>query len=273
MIEKFVFVSVVFNDFKNTYELCQSIESIKFEKKLIECILVDNSDSKLVQSLIDKLSDSFSFVKILRPKKNLGYFGAFNFFFESSFFDRSFVQVVVLCNNDLIFSENFLDRFSRSSYPNDVYVVCPDVLTVEGVHQNPHVLQPRSSLVRLKLDFYFTHYYLACVLNILKRFGQNICGRKRRMTQPAPGYLHMGIGACYVLMPFFVSRLRLLEYPHFLYGEEAYFTKQVHSSGGKLYYDPNLEVLHKESATLSKLPKRITYEFAREGYWLYRNFY
>ena len=83
----------------------------------------------------------------------------------------------------------------------------------------------------------------------------------------------MGIGACYVLLPSFLSRFRQLDFPHFLYGEEAYLTRQVHSAGGKLYYDPELKVQHKESATLSKLPKRTTYEFGRDGYWSYRTFY
>lgn len=83
----------------------------------------------------------------------------------------------------------------------------------------------------------------------------------------------MGIGACYVLLPAFLKKYKSLVFPHFLYGEEAYLSRQVHERGGLLFYDPDLVVLHKESATLSKLPKRTTYEFGRDGYWHYRGFY
>ena len=58
-----------------------------------------------------------------------------------------------------------------------------------------------------------------------------------------------------------------------LFGEEAFLTKQVHDAGGKLYYDPKLVVRHKESATVSRLPSRRTYEFARTAYPDYRKFW
>lgn len=80
----------------------------------------------------------------------------------------------------------------------------------------------------------------------------------------------MGIGACYILSPEFLKIFNQLDYPHFLYGEEAYFSNQIHSSGGILWFDPDLVVHHAESATLSKVPKRTAYEFSKSGYPSYR---
>jgi GT2 family glycosyltransferase len=164
-------------------------------------------------------------------------------------------------------------NFDLKTYPDDVFVVCPDVITIEGVHQNPHVLKPRTTMQRLKLDLYFSHYYVACILLYFKRLLSPLFKKTNTIYYSKAGYLHMGIGACYILLPVFLSKFKHLDFPHFLYGEEAYLSLQVRNAGGALFYDPSLRVQHKESATLSKLPKIKTYHLGRDGYWSYRKFY
>jgi GT2 family glycosyltransferase len=93
---------------------------------------------------------------------------------------------------------------------------------------------------------------------------------KKNLLSQAGGELHMGIGACYILTQNFLRNFTQLNSPTFLYGEEAFFSEQIHSKNGILYFDSSLVVLHAESATLSQIPKRKSYEFAREGYPLYR---
>lgn len=269
--QNFTFVGVVYNNYQDTFDFCRSLAEMVLGESRLICILVDNSDRRDIQEEVDSLAVEFSFVKILRPSQNLGYFGAFNYFFDSELFNSK--DIVLLCNNDLVFDSEFCKNFLCARYPEDVFVVCPDVITVDGVYQNPHVLTPWGRIARLKLDLYFTHFYMACLLKGGQRCLHRLGFGKKRVESSAPGYLHLGIGACYVLLPDFLNKFSRLDFPHFLYGEEAYLTKQVHSVGGKLYYDPSLKVLHKESATLSKLPSRTTYEFGREGYWHYRDFY
>lgn len=265
------FVAVVYNNYPDTVDFINSIAKLIDPEDSISCVLVDNSDNAAARESIDEIPAKHPFVSILRPPSNVGYFGGFNYYFDNKAPTTS--EIVVLCNNDLVFSETFVETLKSSRYPDDVLVVCPDVITLDGVHQNPHVLRPRTRLQRLKLDLYFSNYYVACGLRLVQRALRPYLKGKRRIKPSEPGYLHMGIGACYVLRPSFLSKFRHLEFPHFLYGEEAYLTKQVHSAGGRLYYDPALKVQHKESATLSKLPKRTTYEFGRDGYWSYRTFY
>lgn len=271
MTDKFTFVAVVYNNYDDTYDFCRSLKDLVSDGARLVCILVDNSDNADIKRQIDSLAAEFSFVSTLKPDRNLGYFGAFNHFFASEFFDRE--TTVVLCNNDLMFQGDFCRQFVSSKYSAETFVVCPDVITVDGEHQNPHVLKPLGRLSRLKLDLYFSHYYVACALRFIQRRVLSLLGFRKRNVPASPGYVHMGIGACYVLLPSFFEQFCRLEFPHFLYGEEAYLSRQVHSGGGKLYYDPALKVAHKESATLSKLPSRTTYEFGREGYREYRKFY
>lgn len=262
------FVAVVYNNYADTVNFCNSIESnISIANQLkINCYIVDNSDNNEFILKIKKLADVYDFVKIIRPPKNIGYFGAFNFFFESEYFNSN--NDLVLCNNDLVFSNDFCEKYIDSSYPSDAMVICPNVITKDGFHQNPHLKNKMGILNKLKLDLYFSNFYIASFLAKIKKYfslnkGDNISDS---------GYIHMGIGACYILRVGFLSKGNKLCYPHFLYGEEAYFSNQIHAMGGKLYFDNRLFVRHEESATLSKIPSRITYEYARNGYKSYRKY-
>ena len=270
------FAVVVYNNFEDTYSLCKSLSSQQSSDfTSFRCFVVDNSDQPEISNSLVKLESEFDFVFYLKTPSNLGYFGAFNYLFESASFEDS--SYVVLCNNDLVFSNDFLYSLCNINPPSNCQVICPNVIAMDARGQNPHVLSRYPFHKRLLLDLYFTNYLIARMLSRLK-LTFNIITKCFRKSEPlfscaVPTEIHMGIGACYVLTKDFLKSHNKLIYPHFLYGEEAYLTKQVHDSGGKLFYYSNLVVHHLESATLSKLPKKITYDYARDGYWSYRSFY
>lgn len=270
-MNNFCFIGVVYNNYSDTLDFLRSIALQDVGVVGIRCILVDNSDVDEIKKIVDGFALEFTFLTVVRPKKNLGYFGAFNYVFDANMIKQS--EVVILCNNDLIFSSNFLRTYLSAKYPFDVDVVCPDVITVDGVHQNPHVQKRYNFMQRLKLDLYFSHYYFAVLLKCIQRILYTLKKPSRKLESSPSGYLLMGIGAIYILQSSFLAKFKSLHFPHFLYGEEAYLSKQVHDGGGRLYFDSSLKVLHKESATLSKLPGRVTYNFGRAGYWFYRKFY
>ena len=267
---KFEFVTVVYNNIKDTVDFIESIAYMGNNDKL-SCVIVDNSDSNDIICAVRDLESIYPFVKVLCSGFNLGYFGAFNYYFSNSSIDVR--SIVILCNNDLVFDKNFILNLTNKNFPEDVFVVCPDVITLDGVHQNPHVVNPLGKFRRLKLDLYFSHYFIAVLLKIFQKIQYKVISKKLRYASESPQYLHMGIGACYILLPSFLAQFKMLVYPHFLYGEEAYLSRQVQKAGGKLFYDPDLKVIHKESATLSKIPIRKSYEFGRESYKMYKSFY
>jgi GT2 family glycosyltransferase len=271
-IDRILFVAVVYNNYEVTLTYCESLAQLHVQIPLsVACYLVDNSDDQIIRSQLDCLKIKYPFVKVLRPKSNLGYFGAFNFFLSN--ITKPVNTAVVLCNNDLIVDSQFCKELVTHTAPDDVLVLCPSVVTATGVDQNPHVLQPYGWVQRFKLDLYFSHYYLACLLKIVYDPFRAYFRRSRIRSASRAGYLHMGIGACYVLLPNFFNHFDKLYYPYFLYGEEAFLAKQVHDVGMRSYYEPKLKVYHHESATLSKLPRRVTYEYAKAGYWEYRKYY
>lgn len=268
---KISFFTVVYNNIYDTEKYLRSL-SLQVEVPSsvgIQCIVIDNSTNTDIILQLNELVSEFEFAVLLRPGQNLGYFGGFNYAFDNTVAASS--DFVVLCNNDLVFDKHFVHKLCSKVYPNECHVICPDVVTLDEIHQNPHVLKPLGFFQRSKLDLYFSNYYIARLLVFIRNLlsVKSNKGKKKRL----PTYIHMGIGACYLLNKGFFKHSKRLNYPFFLYGEEAFLTKQVHDHGGKLFYDPDLVVQHAESATLSKLPSRIIYNFARDGYFVYRRYY
>lgn len=272
--ERQLFICVTYNDFTNCDDFCRSLQAQERKHSFdFRCVIVDNSIDTAISTQLRELENRYPFVQLLHVGKNLGYFGAMNYALthvEIQSFDQ-----IILCNNDLLFDSHFCENLAAAHYSEDTMVVCPDVITLDGIHQNPHVLRPLSFAGRLKLDLYFSHYYVAVALQAIKDWGRLLCPWKsgRRTANPQPCFLHMGIGACYVLRKTFLKKFSRLDFPFFLYGEEAFLTAQVHAAQGRLFLDPSLKVQHKESATCSKMPKREMYEYAREGYPTYRKLY
>jgi GT2 family glycosyltransferase len=235
-------------------------------KSLVECIIVDNSTDEEEAKDCRALSTSYSWVTYIRAPKNLGYFGGLNYGLSmTEFVDAAYV---VICNNDLEFEEDFCEKLIRARYAPNVFSVCPDVISADGRHQNPHILRRINWFRRLQFDLFFAHYYVSRLLLLFLRVVRPVKASRPQASERRE--IHLGVGACYVLTGEFLKRFKKLEYPHFLYGEETYFSDQIHSAGGILWFDSDLRVHHAESAAIVKMPNRAAYEFARSGYPSYR---
>lgn len=262
------FICVNFNNWEYTKEFCESLLcqhglGVDF---IIRCSIVDNSTDKQDSKNIHDFSNQYNWIDHIVAPRNLGYFGGLNYGLDRVENDEG--DFLVICNNDLKVDSEFCFRLFDRKYAANIFAVCPDVITADGFRQNPHSLNKIDWIRRFQFDLYFSHYYVARLMSMILRVVRPV---KVSPPQPVVGCeIHMGIGAIYVLTSEFLKRFRRLNFPHFLYGEEAYFSDQIHAAGGILWFDPDLRVSHAESATLSKVPKRTAYEFARSGYPSYR---
>lgn len=267
-MKKITFICVNFNNWEFTKKFCESLllQHGLGAEFLVACVIVDNSSDKQDSENLFEFSKKNDWINYVAAPKNLGYFGGLNYGLDGilNYGD----DYLVICNNDLTFDSEFCFSLCGRSYATNVFAVCPDVITADGLHQNPHSLRKIDWIRRFQFDLYFSHYYVARLMSMILRVIRPV---KVSPAQPVVGCeIHMGIGAIYVLTSEFLKRFRKLNFPHFLYGEEAYFSDQIHAAGGVLWFDPDLRVSHAESATLSKVPKRTAYEFARSGYPSYR---
>lgn len=262
------FICVNFNNTDYSRKFLASLEvqkgrAIDFS---VECVIVDNSTNEQDAAACERLSTNYSWVTYIRAPSNLGYFGGLNY--GISMVEPTDAAFVIVCNNDLEFDTEFSHKLVNKTYDANILSVCPDVITADGLHQNPHCLRRISWFRRLQFDLYFSHYYVSCIMLLIKRV---VGPAKSPPPQRQEGCeTHLGIGACYILTAEFFKQFRKLTYPHFLCGEESYISDQIHSAGGVLWFDPDLQVHHAESAAISKLPSRTVYEFGRSGYPDYR---
>jgi GT2 family glycosyltransferase len=156
-------------------------------------------------------------------------------------------------------------------------VVCPDVVTADGFHQNPHHKFRLTLLEKIYFDIYFAHYYFSVVIGKFRKTISFFAKLFEHSTLSIrgganPQEIDQGVGAVYIFQRRFLLAIDCkLYYPGFLYGEEACLSWQVRSNGGRIWYDPSLKVWHAESATLSKVNKSTTYLYGRDSYWKIRD--
>jgi GT2 family glycosyltransferase len=264
------FVVVNFNNSSYTKTLCESLgrQQGLGAAFAVDCLVVDNSTDLEQMNVCAQLCDAYAELRYIRSSSNVGYFGGLNRGLAERPQDKA--SLVVIGNNDLQFSPTFCRDLLATAFDEAVFAVCPDVVTLDGMHQNPHLVSRISWYRRLQFDILFSNYHVARIGSPLRRFFSDARRPARRSASPRQD-VHMGIGACYVLTPSFFSKFDRLDYPLFLYGEEAFLSAQIHSAGGRLIYEPGLVVTHSERASTDSIAPRAKYELARQAYWLCRD--
>ncbi len=267
--------------------VCVNYDGFHYTKKMIDSLLKQNGLGKtfdisifVVDNSPEVKADLVSFCDVhrevvyVRSETNEGYFAGLNFGINC--LPGTNFRFVVACNNDLEFDSDFCANLVNIDVKPNAQVICPNVITKDGVHQNPHHLYALSRLEILAFDCYFSNYYVALLLlkikSVWKLFSNKHVHVGGELEFPAEIEINQGVGACYILTKNFFSLHQELFYPSFLYGEEATLSWQVRNSGGHLIYNKNLIVDHAESAALSKLPSLHTYEFGKHSYWHIRKY-
>jgi GT2 family glycosyltransferase len=267
-MNKIAIVCVNYESYDYTIKMCKSLKWQKGIHDLfeLEVFVVDNS--KNVSNTLIEYCRNEPMIRYLRSEKNNGYFAGLNEGLSS--IDVTKYEYVCIGNNDLEFKDDFFLHLTGLSVKGEVYSLCPDIVTSDGVHQNPHVKTKISLAGKFKLDLYYSNWYVAVFLLKIKSLFDIFFKIKYQKAMSESCEIHMGIGALYILTKSFFLENKELHFPFFLYGEEAFFSNQIHTTGGLLIYEPSLVVNHAESATLSKVPSKIRYLYAKESYSTYR---
>lgn len=262
--ENFFFITVNFNNStvtKNYIDNVSSFESI--------VIVVDNNSSiQDFSDLKDYCVDKNNVI-LLRQKENFGYFKGLNKgleYLKKAGMGRGFV---IIGNNDLVFPDNFKTILKQKNFSKDTLAIVPDIYTLDGVHQNPHVVSRVSTARRIFYDIFYSNYYLGTFIRSFYLKFKTVNNIEKDEEEKN---IYMGIGAIYILTPNFFSHFDYLDDRVFLWGEEALFGNQIAGVNGKILYLPNLEVVHLESMSTSKIPNRIKYDQMKRSYRIYRNY-
>lgn len=273
---KFVFVAVNYNGSSHTENYLQSLQEISVpEGDVLQSFIVDNNSS---ESDLANVRDSVlrrDFAQLIAQDRNPGYFGGLNAGLDIC--SKNEETIFIVGNNDLKFAADFLVQFKKIPREQDVLVIAPDVLTLDGRRQNPHVVTKVSALELVKARIYFSNYYVGQVTRCLNGTLRYLVNKlRRRGARRGPAYepvrmkIKRGIGACYILTPRFFDHHQRLDDRVFLWGEEALLSHQVEAVGGSTLYEPSLKVTHCESASVRFIQKRERYEIVKASYKIYR---
>lgn len=269
---KIGFVFTNYNNSKFTRQVVHSILENENHKDAHIVIVDNNSDFNDIE-LLNLIKKDYPTINLILNKENSGYFKGLNIgidYLRNNYHD---VNHIIIGNNDLVFPLDFIKIMqSNKAVFKDYAVISPDILTLDGVHQNPHVIEKISFIRELIYDIYYTSYYFSVIIGYLAKVTKWFSDRSDEEQFEIPQTIYQGYGACYILTPLFFQNFDQLWAPTFLMGEELFLSKQLEDKNLKIFYDPTILVQHHDHATISKLPTKKLWSISRDSHKIYRKY-
>jgi GT2 family glycosyltransferase len=268
-------IGFVFTNFNNsllTKDATQSIfENSNSHNAVI--VIVDNKSNRENVAILKENFCNTHNVHLLFNESNVGYFNGLNCGIKYLRSIKEHLKLIVIGNNDLIFANTFIDTIFKNIDNFQHYaVISPNIVTLDGVHQNPHVIDKIGKFRELMYDLYYSNYYLSLVIKNIAEALKTFSDRKDEESHEIPQNIYQGYGACYILGPLFFEYFNALWAPTFLYGEEFFLSLQLKSEKLRVYYDPEILVKHRLHSTMAKIQGKQAWNFSREAHRIYRKY-
>lgn len=271
-MRKIYFICVNYDNTEFTIKYIQSVYSLINKNYFTISVVIVDNNSKL--SEYNKLTDFLSVypeIKLVRNEINVGYFRGLNSGINN--INLAETSFLIIGNNDIEFDKDFLhELYFMEGIKKKIYVLAPNIINLDGDHQNPVSVNRLSYFRRLWLDIYHLNYYIGIPLYFLiekfrKKTNQS---SKNQLENRIP--ITIAYGSCYILTQFFFLAFTKLDDRVFLYGEEALLSNQVRSAGGIILYCPNLIVHHAEHRSINKIEPKTLYKAKKEAYKQYKEY-
>jgi GT2 family glycosyltransferase len=239
----------------------------------IAVVVVDNSSAEVERAKLRPLAAQHAEVTVIESPDNSGYFRGLNVGLKALRERRPDIEWVVAGNNDLEFPADFCDSLQRHAGELQAHsVISPDVVTLDGEHQNPHVIASISTVREISYDLYYANYHLGRLIYKLAKMFPRVSERSDEEQWQIAQPIYQGHGSCYVLGPRFFAQFQAFWAPTFMMSEEFFLSKQLKDVGEHVWYDPRLRVVHHWHGSLEQLPSRKRWEMAREAHREYRKY-
>lgn len=255
---KYGFVVLNYNNYADTIECVRSILAIPRSDYRI--VIVDNNSPNDSFRELHAAFDYCEVIYIVKSDKNLGYSGGNNIGIRR-LMAKGIKNIIIATNDTVIVSRNILDKFDEIAVDR-VGIVGPNIVTPEGVFQNPPRMKP-DLLYLLLVHFYIPWTSMREWLYRRVPFIRN--WRKEEVQSVTVSLIHnefddreavpvyMLHGAFFLLTENFLANVGLLDENIFMYWEEDLLAWQCEKAGLSRVFLPGVNVLHKDrkSTTLS----------------------
>jgi GT2 family glycosyltransferase len=263
------YVCVNYNNSSYTHGAVKSL--VVNREHQFHIVVVDNNSDEANVEILRKLQAEHANLEIIFNETNAGYFRGLNVGIARLKGRKPEIEFVVVGNNDLLFPPDFGNSIAENSAMLRLYpVICPDIVTLDGIHQNPHVIERISKIREVVYDIYYSNYHVALLIRRLANLTGRFTDRKDETEWTIRRQIYQGYGACYILGPAFFRNFAQLWAPTFLMGEEFFLSKQLRDLGMSKLYEPSIVVQHRCHAAMDKLPNRKVWEFSRDAHRVYR---
>jgi len=250
-------IAVDFNGHTDTKRFLESLNrSVLASSHKLDVFVVIVCNGEMLNVSTDLLNHIH--LKIISSGSNLGYFGGINYGLEYLRSRSISSEHYLVCNNDILFPENFsLEFFDFMRQHVSYFVISPSLLGQDGKNQNPLFSNKPSLFKRLKLNIIFSCFpvfafcsFMSNLVNILiSRYSSSI---NDLSVNSSPFYIYSGYGAAYLLSNSFVESCGSLYMPTFLMGEEFFLTYQLALLGKNILFYPSIVLFHTNHASLNR---------------------
>lgn len=239
----------------------------------IKIVVVDNSSNNENVELLKTIESLNSNIHIIFNNVNIGYFKGLNCGIRYLRQQNENIEYVVIGNNDLVFPCDFYESIIANKLTLEQHaVVSPNISTLDGLYQNPHVINSISKLREVVYDLYYSNYYLAQFIIKAAKVTKMFTDRKDEEQHAIAQEIYQGHGSCYILGPLFFKHFEELWAPTLLMGEEFFLSVQLMEKGMKVFYEPSIKVVHHCNGAIEKMPKKQMWEYARDAHKIYRKY-
>lgn len=261
-------IAYVCTNYNNSAFTVAAVDSLlKNQGYRVQIFVVDNASRREELQILHNLDATHSNVHIIANPKNVGYFAGLNLGIEAARKFNSNIEWIVVGNNDLEFPSDFCARLVENEAAFRLNaVVSPDIVTLDGLHQNPHVIHGISPVRELFYDLYYSNYYVGQLIYKLAKMFPKATRRSDEDEWQTPRHIAQGHGACYLLTPKFFEKYKTLWAPTFMMHEELFLSLQLKKGGDDVYYSPVISVKHHWHGSLQQLPSRSRWNMARDAH-------
>jgi GT2 family glycosyltransferase len=275
---KICIVPVCYNSYEDAVKLLGSIEVAfkKTENVYLDVVLSDNSTSN------NYFSDDYSYSFYYQKNENVGYFPAFNKGLSVLKDDVSKYDFVIVCNVDLVISEDFFTELQGVTKGDNVGLIAPSIISSnDGRDLNPKMkVRPSKFKIRF-MQLVCSNFMLFNLYQKVLHFRESRRANKYSEEVPVGPVLkgtkcdtfYGAHGSFMIFTKRYFEAGASVNYPRFLFGEEGFVAEQLCMNKLCIFHQTKLKVFDKEHASTSQESSKFMCSEHKKSYrYFYDNF-
>ncbi|MFL3028154.1 MAG: glycosyltransferase family 2 protein [Candidatus Neomarinimicrobiota bacterium] len=274
-MNKILFITVNYRNTEITENFIQSFENLDL-KENASIVIVDNDSTKESKESLKNISNKSKLdIRLVFCSNNLYYWGGANYVLKKLNLDiDNFPDWIIICNNDIIFNKIDLIVKLQNIKSNNYAVLAPSIISTKSKkNQNPHILNPISTLGRLYYNIFFINSVTGLFIYKIRTMLNNIFNMYSNKKISKPMEIYAPHGSFMIFSKIFFNNGGWIDSNFEMFAEELTTAEIVKRLKMKIFFNPDLEVMHDEhSISGSRSWKENFYSFKRAYYYFQKEY-